>query len=242
MVTIFMLLILFMVLLNTQSNKAVLNNSEQDKNNTPILTAFNLSNPSIITGTNEVDADNVKRVNILKRASDMANVSWVPKYNLVDSVGHYIFLKGIKYKGIPYCLGGYQVSSANDFLSHINKSNKIYGNDCSGFVSTAWGVSRQTTLSLYNAVKNGKKVDGKSVVIIPWNDVKPGDALLLEKGNGKGHILLFINIDVKNNDSLHVYEQNIGTVVPFELIPVAREDIRSKKTLEKNGYIPIRLM
>ena len=242
MVAIFMLLILFMVLLNTQSNKVILNNSKQDKNNIPTLTAFNLSNSSIITGTNDVDPDNTRRANILNRASDMANVSWIPKYNLVDSIGHYIFIKGVKYKGLPYCLGGYQVSSASDFLALINKSNKIYGNDCSGFVSTAWGVSRQTTLSLYNAVKKGNKVDGKSVALISWDEVKPGDALLLEKGNGKGHILLFINYDVKNNDSVHVYEQNIGTIVPFELIPVAREDIRSRKTLEKNGYIPIRLM
>jgi hypothetical protein len=246
MITIFIALILFVLFLSTQNIFPARSNSEQEKNNIPTLTAYNLSNSSIVIGTNQNndinDADNINRKNILNRAQAMVNVTWVSKYNLVDSVGHYIFLKGVKYKGIPYRLGGYQVSSANDFLSNINKSNKLYGNDCSGFVSIAWGVSRQTTLSLYNAVKNKNKIDGKSVVMISWAEVKPGDALLLEKGNGKGHILLFINFDVKNKDSVHVYEQNIGTIVPLEIIPVAREDIRSMKTLQKYGYIPIRLI
>ena len=172
----------------------------------------------------------------------MVNVRWTPKYNLLDSVGHYIFLKGKTYTGIPYILGGYQVSSSNDFLSHINTSNKLYGNDCSGFVSIAWGVSRQTTLSLYNAAKHGNKIDGKSVETIPWEELKPGDALLLDNGNGKGHILLFINFDPSNNNSINVYEQNVATLVPFQPLPLAREDIRSKRALEKFGYIPIRLI
>jgi hypothetical protein len=44
------------------------------------------------------------------------------------------------------------------------------------------------------------------------------------------------------NDKLNVYEQNIATAVPFNPIPVARKDVRSKSNLIKSGYIPIRLM
>lgn len=46
------------------------------------------------------------------------------------------------------------------FLPKINTSKKIYGNDCSGFVSIAWGISRQATLILFNAVKYGTGIDG----------------------------------------------------------------------------------
>jgi len=241
---IFIALVLLILFLNLQNTLDIHNNSEQNKNNISNLTAYNLSDSEIIIDTNQNNngIGDIDRENILNRAKDMVTISWIPKYNLLDSVGHYIFLKGKRYNGIPYILGGYQVSSSNDFLSHMNKSDKLYGNDCSGFVSIAWGVSRQTTLSLYNAAKYGNKIDGKSVAIIPWEELKPGDALLLDNGYGKGHILLFINFDPKNNNSVNVYEQNVATLVPFQPVPTAREDIRSKRMLEMNGYIPIRLI
>lgn len=249
MITIFIALILFVLFLNMQNTLATSSISKQNTNTSSNLSAYSLSTSAIISVSNQNnininvnDADRINRENILNRAKAMVEVSWTPNYNIVDSSGHYIFLKGKKYKGVPYSIDSNQVTTASDFLARINISNKLYGNDCSGFVSSAWGVSRQTTLSLYNAVKNGNKVDGKSVTIISWEELKSGDALLRENGNGKGHILLFINFDAKNNDSVHVYEQNVATIVPFQPIPTAREDIRSKKALEKVGYIPIRLI
>jgi len=241
---VFIALILLILFLNIQNTIDIQDNSGQAKNNISNSTTYNLSDSEIIIDTNQNNNsnDDINRENILNRAKAMVNISWIPKHNLLDSVGHYIFLKGKRYNGIPYILGGYQVSSSDDFLSHMNKSDILYGNDCSGFVSIAWGVSRQTTLSLYNAAKHGNKIDGKSVAIISWDDLKPGDALLLDNGYGKGHIVLFINSDPKNNNSLNVYEQNVATLVPFQPVPTAREDIRSKRTLEKYGYIPIRLI
>lgn len=248
MVTVFIALILFVLLLNIQSTLVQINNSKASTNISSNIAAYSLKNSSIILTSNQNngiietnDADANNRKDIINRAKAMVEVSWIPNYNIVDSIGHYIFLKGKTYKGIPYSMGSNQASTASEFLTHIKTSSKLYGNDCSGFVSTAWGVGRQTTLSLYKAVKNGNKIDGKSVTLISWEELKPGDALLRESGNGKGHIVLFINYDEKNNDSIHVYEQNIGTLVPFQPIPTAREDIRSKKTLEKTGYVPIRL-
>ena len=72
--------------------------------------------------------------------------------------------------------------------------------------------------------------------------MRPADALLIDNGKGKGHIMLYINSDKKNSDNLNVYEQNISTTTPYEPIPVARKDIRSKSELMKEGYIPIRLI
>jgi hypothetical protein len=135
----------------------------------------------------------------------------------------------------------YQTMSPQDFLNKIKGSNILYGNDCSGFVSATWGVSRQTTLTLYNAAKNGTKIDGRTVCEIPWEDLRPGDALLIDNGKGKGHVMLYINTDTKKSDNINVYEQDIQTIIPFEPIPVARKDVRSMSTMIKEGYIPIRL-
>ena len=136
---IFIALVLLILFLNIQNTLDIQNNSKQNKNNIPNLTAYNLSDSEIIMDINHNNngIDDINRENILNRAKAMVNMSWIPKYNLLDSVGHYIFLKGKRYNGIPYILGGYQVSSSNDFLSHMNKSDKLYGNDCSGFVSIA---------------------------------------------------------------------------------------------------------
>jgi len=139
-------------------------------------------------------------------------------------------------------MDSYQVSSPNDFLSKINKSKILYGNDCSDLVSVAWGISRQTTLSLYNDIKSGSKIGNKYVCQISWDNLRPADALLIDNGKGEGHIMLYINSDKKNSDNLNVYEQDISTIMPYEPIPVARKDIRSKSKLMKEGYIPIRLM
>lgn len=188
---------------------------------------------------NEVDINNKI---VLDRAQAMVDVKWVPKYNLTSKYGPYIFVKGKTYTGIPYSMDFYQVKTVDDFLSKISDSKIIYGNDCSGFVSAAWRISRQTTLDFYEAVKEKKKIDGKSVVEIPWEDLRPGDALLLDNGKGKGHIILYISTDVKDIDKLNVYEQNVPTIKPFEPLPVARKAVRSKDSLRKSGYFPIRLI
>ena len=184
----------------------------------------------------------VLKEEILNRAKAMTEVKWTPKHNFIEKKCFYIFIKGKTYQGVPYSMDPYQVSSPNNFLYKINKSEILYGNDCSAYVSAAWGISRQTTLSLYNDIKNRGKIGNKYVCKISWNDLKPTDALLIDNGKGKGHIMLYINSDKKNSDNLNVYEQNISTIIPFEPIPVARKDIRSKRKLMKEGYIPIRLI
>lgn len=211
---------------------------------------FNI-NSKDITYDNMPNNDNIKlnqdgtgidSTSVLSRAKAMVEVKWIPKYNLVDKYGYFIFVKGKTYYGIPYSMGIYQVNSPNDFLSKINESKNIIGNDCSGFVSAAWGISRQTTLSLLTAVKSGSKIDGKLISEVSYDDLRAGDAFLLDDGKGKGHIILYINTDKNNSDKVSVYEQNVSTIVPYEPLPVARMDDRSITKLKKAGYIPIRLI
>lgn len=221
-------------------------NIKSNNNTTVNLTPFTLSTNDIHYNKQNVSMQNIStpdltRNEVLNRAKQMVEVTWVPKYNLKDKYSPYIFIKGKTYHGIPYSMSMYQVSSASNFLSNINESKILYGNDCSGFVSICWGISRQTTLSLLNAVKHHNKVDGKTISEISWNDLKPGDALLFDNGKGEGHIMIYVSTDSKNNNKLNVYEQNVKTLVPFEPVPVAREDVRFKNKLIKNKYIPIRL-
>jgi len=222
-------------------------------NNIVKISSFSLSDNDIIYNTKVASSipkvktkdeskSNVLKEKILNRAKAMTEVKWIPDHNLSDKNCTYTFIKGKTYQGVPYSMGLYQVSSPENFLSKINKSKILYGNDCSGLVSTAWGIKRQTTLSLYNDIKNGSKIGNKYVCQISWNDLRPTDALLLDDGKGKGHIMLYINSDEKNSNNLNVYEQNISTVTPYEPIPVARKDVRSKSKLMKTGYIPIRLV
>lgn len=203
----------------------------------------NNSNQSskLTTNTNSNNTLSADRKTVLDRAQSMVDVKWTPKYNLANKYASYTFVKGKTYTGIPYSMDFYQVREVGNFLSKISNSKIIYGNDCSGFVSACWDVSRQTTLNFYEAVKKQKKIDDKSVVEISWEDLKPGDALLLDNGKGKGHIMLYISTNEKEEDKMNVYEQNVPTIVPFEPLPVARVAIRSKAKLKKAGYFPIRL-
>ena len=249
------LILIFIALLKLNPRKNI-NNHNLDIGEMARITPFNLNEKEITYNSNEYNNESqspspntntnntvsTERKAILDRAQAMVEVKWTPKYNMTDKHGAYTFVKGKTYNGIPYSMDSYQVRAASEFLSKINGSQRIYGNDCSGFVSAAWGISRQTTLTFYEAVKRGKKIDGKSVGEISWDALKPGDAILHDDGKGEGHIVLFIAIDSKDNDKIYVYEQNVSTMVPFQPLPVARKDIRSKATLKKEGYFPIRLM
>jgi hypothetical protein len=246
---LFILILLIFIIFTSQST----NSENKSSNTSQSLVPFSLGGNDITyyTDTNSnipkakinyIDISDTVRGEILNRAKAMAEVKWTAKYNLIETECTYTFIKGKTYQGVPYSMDQYQVTSPKDFLSKINNSKILYGNDCSGFVSASWGISRQTTLCFYNAIKNATKIDGKYVCQISWDDLKPADALLIDDGNGEGHIMLYINSDKKNTDNLNVYEQNIATEKPLYPIPAARKDVRSKKELMENGYIPIRLM
>ncbi|MBC8061609.1 MAG: hypothetical protein H7Y18_13210 [Clostridiaceae bacterium] len=240
-ITLVLFILIFSIIINPKINikkeKSIIPFSFNDKN----ITYDNDNSLNLITDS-ETDKDlEVKRTDVINRAKAMAEVKWIPKYDIKNSYGNYTFKKGKTYTGIPYTMDIYQVSSVSDFLAKIKDSKEVYGNDCSGFVSIAWGISRQTTLTLFNSVKHGSIIDGHLISEISWDDLKPGDALLKDNGKGDGHIILYNETDDNNSDNIFVYEQNISTKAPFETLPVARKGTRSKVNLKNNGYFPIRL-
>jgi hypothetical protein len=196
----------------------------------------------LFSGSSNKEISDSTRKEILKKAEEMANVKWTPKYDLNDKSAKFTFSKGKTYTGIPYSMDVYQATSAREFLKKIKNSSELYGNDCSGYVSAAWGISRQTTLTLYNAVEKKEKIDGRYIKKISWDEIKPADALLVDDGKGKGHVMLYVESNKGNKDELIIYEQNVVINTPNGSVPVARKDVRSQKALIKDGYIPIRLM
>lgn len=136
-----------------------------DNNTTPNLNLAKSANiAKALNSTTTINNFNFNCQLILNRAKEMVEVKWSPKYNIIDKYGSYVFVKDKSYYGIPYSENLYQVSSISNFLSNNRNSEILYGNDCSGFVNAAWGISRQTTLTLFNAVKKGIKIDEKTVV------------------------------------------------------------------------------
>ena len=246
-ITMILVILIYLILINLKINNIGKINIDISQGTTPFsfnnksITYDNGNSINLVPAGNIDEVAEVKRIDVINRAKAMTEVKWAPKYNIKNSYGKYTFKKGKTYIGIPYTMDIYQVSSVSDFSSKIKTSKEIYGNDCSGFVSIAWGISRQTTLTIFNSVKFGSIIDGHLISQISWDDLKPGDALLKDNGKGEGHIMLYDNTDSKNSDNLYVYEQNIATLVPLETIPVARKDVRSKDALKNYGYIPIRL-
>lgn len=107
---------------------------------------------------------NSERDNIYSRASAMYNTTWVPKLgqNLVGWKGNFTFTPGHVYR-IPYSQTEYQCNKAgfedaldfSDFYSSYSRFGLTmpkYGNDCSGFVSFCWNISRHTTSTFLSGI------------------------------------------------------------------------------------------
>ena len=115
------------------------------------------------------DSATERQQNIVKRARQMAEVSWTPLQDISGWDNAYTFKKGTSYTGLPYgqpidgvfvpwgtTLTGF-VKAVNDLQSKMYTSYSdyntsiapYYSSDCSSFVSWAWNLNgRRTTRSL----------------------------------------------------------------------------------------------
>ena len=170
------------------------------------------------------------RQKILDNAKNMVYFEWTHKYGFSGWRAKNTFKAGVKYRGIPYSQN-VQVRNSSDFLNKIKsrkdltvKINNIimprYGNDCSGFVSAAWQIPRQTTSSVHS--------NGYVSQLSSFSNLQPGDAI----NNSKKHIMLFVRWADSSKTKAVVYEQTP---------PQAKESIRSVSDLKAQGYKPVRL-
>lgn len=170
------------------------------------------------------------RQKILDNAKNMVYFEWSHKYKFSSWRSKKTFNPGTKYKGMPYTQN-VQVKNTSEFLNKIKsrkdltvKINNIsmprYGNDCSGFVSAAWQIPRQTTSSVHS--------NGYVNELSSFSKLQPGDAI----NNSKKHIMLFVRWADNSKTKAVVYEQTP---------PQAKESIHSVSNLKAKGYKPIRL-
>ena len=122
---------------------------------------------TILAGTFDLqNMTNEQRLRYVQNANSMVNYKWTPTQNLTGWKGNYVFKAGTTYSGIPYTQSPNQTNLADfqealtksDFYStYTNSSGKMprYGNDCSGFLSFAYEIPRQTTAQFDYGLKSG---------------------------------------------------------------------------------------
>jgi hypothetical protein len=152
--------------------------SEKDYEKTVLETFKKKTSSNILSLTSLFSVASLtdnERYNMMQKGSSMINVKWTPTKNLTGWKGH-IYYKGKQVTGIPYSQTVYQRDditfksslSNSDFYNsytcqvynsttkkYDTVSTPKYGNDCSGFVSFCWGISRSNTTDFINRIKSG---------------------------------------------------------------------------------------
>lgn len=135
------------------------------------------------------------RTDILNRASYMLNYpSWTPTQDLIG--WNYVFKSGTHYNVLPYTQSikqvdttGFNNSVSNADFYNYSVSNSgtrqpMYGNDCSGFVGFAWGIS-PTLIAGSGRVFNTTYIMNNYKKLPSLSSLQPGDVLV-----NSGHTFL----------------------------------------------------
>lgn len=173
-----------------------------------------------------------ERQAIVDKGREMASLLWTPTSNLRGWKNEMTFIAGKTYSGIPYSQTQVKQTDDLEFLECLKKDDFYddyvsdgvvmpkYGSDCSGFVSFAWGLSRQTTAEF---IKNAS--------IGGYENLEPGDAVVYRKKVGdeyKGHVML---VSMNYSDASEPY------VVCYEQTTYkATISINKYSSLTSNGY------
>ncbi len=150
------------------------------------------------------------RAQILSRAVQMIDGTWTPSHTQrgwTSSRSPYIFYAGRTYHGVLYTQNN-PVENWAEFKSRIRNARKYYGywrnhrwynylgNDCSGFVSIAWGMpSRFTTRDFYYEANYRKRYAyalgrvGQAAQV----NLKKGDAI-----NSSGSHIILVGKKITN--------------------------------------------
>lgn len=144
-----------------------------EKINVTVLDKINLESLLYTSNGDSKSLSSDERDDIISKASAMYNVYWTPTVNNIRGwKNKYTFTVGNSYH-IPYSQTAYQVDDLgfenafenyqstgfyNNYTRVIDGSTIImpkYGNDCSGFVSFCWGISRHTTSGFISGINSG---------------------------------------------------------------------------------------
>lgn len=183
------------------------------------------------------------RTNAINIAKGMVNLEWTPTKNIRGWRNKKTFNAKTKYTGIPYSQTEYykdkdgfnKALKAKDFYDNYTRFDIImpkYGNDCSGFLSIAWGLPRKTTSHFVDGVK-----DGTYAQVGSYNADNPSTLKLeaaykkLQKGDAvvkSGHTFLIASNDI-DNSKIYAYEQT-----PYN----AKYTTWTYEKMANDGYMP----
>lgn len=169
----------------------------------------------------------------LDKAVKMIDVAWTPVKKFMGwrntNGTEYWFNAGQQYKGIVYTQTDNMVDE-DSFLAAMSKPDfydiwtssagremASYGNDCSGFVSIAWGQPRTGTVTMFDGIGTKYKKVGTydknkmlaSELKTAYNLLQPGDAVV---SSAKKHTFLIKSVN-PGAQTVDVYEQTPGHAV-----------------------------
>lgn len=144
------------------------------------------------------------REQIRLKALAMCSYAWRPSKDLIGWKNRYTFKKDKGVLGIPYSQTPYQSdeesfhtarTEKNDFYDPLyftsgntKYAQPRYGNDCSGFTSFCWGISRQNLLDSYELMQLGDAVVYRNSL------------------NSSGHVFI-IAVNFTNENKVQCFEQ-----------------------------------
>lgn len=157
---------------------------------------------------------------------EMVEYQWTPTSNMRGWRDGKTFYANQTYTGIPYSQTANQVDKSGfasamnqpDFYDDYTRFSIImpkYGNDCPGFVSFCWGISRKTTSDFVNGIKDGTytkvgtyNADNPTLTSLKtsYRNLSPGNAVVKS-----GHTFLIASND--RTSKVYVYEQTPYTAV-----------------------------
>lgn len=196
------------------------------------------------------------RNTIVSRGNSMNSYTWTPTKPVRGWRNQKTYNAGTTYTGIPYSQTAYQssITSVNwvdgryfdtaltsstsgfydNYTRDINGETIIimpkYGNDCSGYVSISWNLSRMTTSGIALKPKVGKSID---TALQKYARLSPGDALVISNN----HTFIIKSIEPINDST--------GRVVNLKLTCNEQTPYECKTTTQyandciNKGYIAV---
>lgn len=196
-------------------------------------------------GTMAADPNNDARMAITAKARAMVYQAWRPAKNLVKwgelSATWKYFEKDVIQFGLPYTQAIQvdeisflnKMTSASDFYTpnqSINTGTKKvapqYGNDCSGFVSFSWGITRINTTAFIDRINKGTYRR-----LSKYSELRSGDAVVVS-----GHMFLIANNFEIPSQGSSIKESYVAC--HEQTPPYARDTFWTYAQLQSKGYIP----
>lgn len=204
------------------------------------IQVLNPSNISIDNFTTNNKSRNEITQAVLAKAKKMIDVKWTPTNDLKGWRQLSTFKANVQQTGIPYTQWSQKdeksfitaLNSNSDFYQGVTNNGVYmprYGNDCSGFVSFSYGLTRHNTWELEDKIDSGY-FDSVSIT-----NLYPGDAVVTNKPDQE-HTFIIASVSGSN---ITCYEQtpHKSSITTWTLSQLQAAGYRGFR-IKDNGTLP----